>query len=213
MSAWLSERWRTPWAQLWLGSTLIFAAILLSRSVPAFGPLRPYVAPVLMLYLPLWLDRRDTPLGWGLPSRRGAVEGLVSLLVILGGFWLVTRFWLWGPWGVPAEGWWTRLGQESLFAALPEETFFRGWILLRLQAAMGGRGLGVGSLRITRANAWTALVFALVHLADTPDPARLSVFVPALWFGWLTLRSSSIWPAVVAHALSNLAMAAAQAGG
>jgi len=81
-----------------------------------------------------------------------------------------------------------------LLTVLPgvcEEVLFRGTLMsLLLQ-----RG------RVVSALLWQAVAFALTHvyvfkLAPT--------FLLGLALGWLTLRTRSIWPAILAHALHNL---------
>ena len=49
-----------------------------------------------------------------------------------------------------------------------------------------------------------AALFALVHLATEPHPAKLAVFFPGLLFGWLRAWRGGIGAAIVFHALSNV---------
>jgi len=87
--------------------------------------------------------------------------------------------------------------------AIPEELFFRGYLMGRLDerwppvrrllGAPIGRGLIVSSV-----------LFALGHVAVVPNPQRLAVFFPALVFGWMRARTGSIVPGAVFHALCNL---------
>ena len=85
--------------------------------------------------------------------------------------------------------------------ALCEELLFRGFVQAGVmrQVASRGAGLAIG-----------ALLFAVFHL----DPWRFTgVFVLGLFFGWLRLRSGSLWPGVVAHAVNNaLSIGLARAG-
>ncbi len=96
-------------------------------------------------------------------------------------------------------------GQALLIAVLVgvlpafcEELFFRGLILRRLArnwTAFQAIGL-------------TSVVFALTHV----DPQHAIFVLPlGLWFGWLCWATGSVWPAIAAHMLNNLAaMALAQ---
>jgi membrane protease YdiL (CAAX protease family) len=209
----LSVRLADPLVRLIGGTAIVFAAIAASGQIAALAAVRPYLAPVLLLYLPLFVDGRDADIGWRLGPVRGWLAGLLSGVVILGAFYLVTRHVLWGPWGWPADGFGRRLAVELLFAAIPEETFYRGWLLPQLDRRFGGRGLGPAGWRITYGNLVVAAVFASLHLADAGDPARLATFFPGLWFGWAAQRAGyGIGPAVALHALSNVAMAMALAG-
>lgn len=86
--------------------------------------------------------------------------------------------------------------ETLIFAALPEEWFFRGWLLDRL-----GRN--------TRANVVVSVLFAVLHgLARNWTNAAL-VFVPSLFFGWLYLRTRDLPLVVLVHALGNTVVAVA----
>lgn len=202
-----------PLVRLIGGTAIVFAAVAVSGQVGALSGVRPYLAPILLLYLPLVVDGRHADIGWRIGPVRGWLAAAVSALLILGGFYMVTRHVLWGGWGLPGEGLARRLAVEVLFAAIPEETFYRGWLLPQLDRRFGGRGFGPARLRITVGNLVVAGVFALLHLADAGNPARLSTFLPGIWFGWAAQQAGyGIGPAVALHALSNVAMAMALAG-
>ncbi|HET9597152.1 MAG TPA: type II CAAX endopeptidase family protein [Anaeromyxobacteraceae bacterium] len=71
-----------------------------------------------------------------------------------------------------------------------EEVAFRGWLLTALRTR----------LRTGAALAFSGLLFALMHL----DPVRFPALVAlGIAFAWLTWRSGSLWPAVVAHGTNN----------
>ncbi|KAF1008497.1 MAG: hypothetical protein GAK28_00918 [Luteibacter sp.] len=82
-----------------------------------------------------------------------------------------------------------------LVGPLVEETLFRGALLAVLRHRLGdGWTIGI-----------SATIFGLVHL---PDLAWLWYAVPNLALiglicAWLRVRSGSIWPAFVAHAVNN----------
>ncbi len=84
--------------------------------------------------------------------------------------------------------------ETLIFAALPEEWFFRGWLLDRF----GRNG---------RANLLVSVLFALLHgLARNWTNAAL-VFVPSLFFGWLYLRTRDLPLVILVHALGNALVA------
>ncbi|MFH0901735.1 MAG: type II CAAX endopeptidase family protein [Pseudomonadota bacterium] len=87
--------------------------------------------------------------------------------------------------------------------ALPEELFFRGYVLGRLEQAMppSRRWLGGG---IGIALFFSAALFAAGHLLVDLDPRRLAVFFPGLLFGWMRSATKSILAGTLAHACSNL---------
>lgn len=92
---------------------------------------------------------------------------------------------------------------DQLFVvALPEELFYRGYLQTRLRDAwpQGRRFLGV---RLGPAFWLTAVLFALGHLAIF-QAWRLSVFFPALLFGWMRERTGTVLGAALFHAASNL---------
>ncbi len=92
---------------------------------------------------------------------------------------------------------------QLVIIALPEESFYRGYLQTRLDdvwsprlrvfGAEVGPGLVVGSV-----------IFALGHVATIHAPARLAVFFPSLVFGWLRARTGGIGASVVFHAACNV---------
>jgi membrane protease YdiL (CAAX protease family) len=94
------------------------------------------------------------------------------------------------------------LGQ-LLVIALPEEAFYRGYLMTALDDAWGTpwniAGAKVG------AGLWvSSALFAVGHLLTEPDPRRLAVFFPALLFGWLRARTGGIGAPMLFHALCNV---------
>ena len=94
---------------------------------------------------------------------------------------------------------------DQLFVvALPEEFFYRGYMQTRLRDAWPG-GRRVFGVRWGPAFWLTAVLFALGHLAIF-QVWRLSVFFPALLFGWMRERTGSVVGAALFHAAANLFM-------
>ena len=93
---------------------------------------------------------------------------------------------------------------QLIIVALPEESFFRGY----LQTALGDlekkrlRVLGVE----LAPGGWVlqAILFSAMHFLVEPHPARLAVFFPALLFGWTRAWRGGIGAALALHAMSNL---------
>lgn len=84
-----------------------------------------------------------------------------------------------------------------------EELFFRGYLFDRFEEA--SRQVFTGD-RITF---WvpvtaTAFLFGAAHVALDLDPARISVFFPALLFGWLRARTGSLVAPILSHATANV---------
>jgi membrane protease YdiL (CAAX protease family) len=92
---------------------------------------------------------------------------------------------------------------QLVVVAIPEELFFRGYLMSRLERrwppARKLLGAPVG---------WALLVssalFAVGHIVVVPNPQRLAVFFPALVFGWMRARTGSIAAGACFHALCNL---------
>jgi membrane protease YdiL (CAAX protease family) len=92
---------------------------------------------------------------------------------------------------------------QLVVVAIPEELFFRGYLMERLEQVW------VPTRRLFGAPVGLALVassalFALGHLLVIPNPQRLAVFFPALAFGWMRARTGSIAAGAVFHALCNV---------
>jgi membrane protease YdiL (CAAX protease family) len=94
------------------------------------------------------------------------------------------------------------LGQ-LLVIALPEEAFYRGYLMTALDDAWGtpwnvaGAKVGLGLIV-------SSALFAVGHVLTEPDAQRLAVFFPALVFGWLRARTGGIGAPLLFHALCNL---------
>lgn len=93
---------------------------------------------------------------------------------------------------------------QLLVVALPEEFFYRGFIQTRLRDAWP-QGKVVFGVRLGPAFFWTAVLFALGHLAIF-QVWRLSVFFPALLFGWMREKTGTVMGAALVHGVANLLM-------
>ncbi len=98
---------------------------------------------------------------------------------------------------------WLHVLDQLLVVALPEEFFYRGYLQTRLRHAWGrGRFLLLG-VPVGAAFWLTQALFAVGHLGEF-HPWRLSVFLPAILFGWLRERTGSIGAGIIVHAFCNL---------
>jgi hypothetical protein len=92
---------------------------------------------------------------------------------------------------------------QLIVIAIPEELFFRGYLLSRLEERWPSRrrllGAPVGVALVA-----SSALFALGHVLVVPNPQRLAVFFPALIFGWMRARTGSIAAGAAFHALCNL---------
>jgi membrane protease YdiL (CAAX protease family) len=92
---------------------------------------------------------------------------------------------------------------QVVIAAIPEEVFFRGYVLGRLEEVLPPRrrlwGGGLGWALVI-----SSALFAVSHLAADPDPRRLATFFPGLLFGWMRSATGSIAAGAAVHAAANL---------
>jgi membrane protease YdiL (CAAX protease family) len=92
---------------------------------------------------------------------------------------------------------------QLVVVAIPEELFFRGYLMERLERVwpptrrLFGAKVGVALVA-------SSALFALGHLLVIPNPQRLAVFFPALVFGWMRARTGSIAAGATFHALCNV---------
>jgi uncharacterized protein len=92
---------------------------------------------------------------------------------------------------------------QMIVVALPEELFFRGFLLGLLEKRfppkrrLAGGGIGLALVL-------SALAFALIHLPKDGDPRALATFFPGLLFGWMRSATGSILAPTLLHGSSNI---------
>jgi hypothetical protein len=98
-----------------------------------------------------------------------------------------------------------------IVVALPEEFFYRAYLMGRLDDIFKGRirllGVNVGWALLIQ-----AALFALGHFVVDFNPSRLGVFFPALAFGWLRAKRNTIVAPILFHTASNIFMEIFRAG-
>jgi membrane protease YdiL (CAAX protease family) len=90
-----------------------------------------------------------------------------------------------------------------IVVGIPEELFFRGYLMDRLEQVWPPTRSLFGA-KVGWALVVSSALFAVSHVAVIPNPLRLAVCFPALLFGWMRARTGSIAAAAVFHALCNL---------
>lgn len=93
---------------------------------------------------------------------------------------------------------------QLVVVAIPEEVFFRGYLMERLERVWPPTKNLFGA-KVGWALVVSSALFALGHLLVIPNPQRLAVFFPALVFGWMRARTGSIAAGAAFHALCNVA--------
>lgn len=85
----------------------------------------------------------------------------------------------------------TFLFATLIFAALPEEWFFRAYLMERI-----GNGM--------KANVIASICFSALHAITLNWVSSLLVFIPSLLFGWIYQKQRNIVTVVLIHSVSNL---------
>jgi membrane protease YdiL (CAAX protease family) len=92
---------------------------------------------------------------------------------------------------------------QLVVVALPEELFFRGFLLGLLEQRFPPKrrilGGGIGLALVL-----SALAFGLIHLPKDGDPRALATMFPGLLFGWMRSATGSILASTLTHAGSNI---------
>lgn len=96
------------------------------------------------------------------------------------------------------------MSATHIFAvALPEETFYRGYLQPRLASKWPPKRRVFG-VYIGRAALVSTALFALGHILGEWNPLRLGPFLPGLLFAWQRNVSRSVLGAVAFHAMCNI---------
>ncbi len=95
------------------------------------------------------------------------------------------------------------LAIQLLLVAFPEELFYRGYLLNRMEKIFPQQ-FSIFGIPLTIGNIITSALFALTHLLIGFNPQRLGVFFPSLIFGIIKSRSGTLLGAVVFHASANI---------
>lgn len=211
----------------------VAALVRIDVTLPAVGHLGSALVSVLFLYVPMYvLGRRKQDLyEYGFraePLRRGLVTAAAAIAIIFPIF-VVGYFVFYEvachskllahlvPRGMcahygglralhaPELSW--SLAEfclvQMLVVALPEELFFRGFLLGLLEKRFPPKrrilGGGVGWALIL-----SSLAFAIIHIPKDGDPRVLATFFPGLLFGWMRSATGSILASTITHGASNI---------
>ncbi len=147
----------------------------------------------LMLFLPL-LDKSWTRPGLNLKSFTFVCWGMIA---VTGGALLLFN-----------QNYTMAAINTLAFAALPEEWFFRAYLMTQLNKVNTGPfflkfKINNSQSSFLLTNIITAVLFALLH---TPGQGwfGLMIFFPSLFYGWVYQRSQDIVLVVLLHGLSNI---------
>lgn len=214
-------------------AVLVTFLVRIDVTLPAIGHLGSALVAVLFLYVPVFVAWRRTEdlYDYGFhaaPVKRGLVTAGVAIGAIFPVFALgyfafyeiacnsdllshlvphnmCTRYG--GLAGLHAPQLTSKLAEfcavQLVVVALPEELFFRGFLLGLLEQRFPPKrrilGGGVGLALVI-----SAAMFALIHLPKDGDPRALATFFPGLLFGWMRSATGSIMASTLTHAGSNI---------
>lgn len=198
---------------------VVFTLVRIDEAISLAGTLHAAVGLVFVFLPVVVLDRRGKPYArYGLRfSPREAPRDLVwfagaaaicfvPISIAAPPFWeaafdLPTLEWSFAwPRGYPEVAL-----SHLLVVAVPEEFFYRGYVMGRLDDIFPGR-IDLLGARVGVSLPLQAALFAVGHFLIDLNPARLAVFFPALAFGWLRARRGTIAAGVLFHAASNIFM-------
>lgn len=203
--------------EVWVASVGILLVLGLLKHaqgvVPVLGDHAGTLAAGLQLYLPLLLIGRfgisRASLGWTLAHWPKDLRLALALcLATVIPFAIGHHFWqtmvMGRAFGLawPPEFAYSILVQ-IVVVALPEELFFRGYLLQRMTAIWPAKN-HVFKTPMGKAVILSSLVFALAHFVGEYRIDRLATFFPGLVFAYLRLRTGRMLGPVCYHAFCNL---------
>ena len=178
-----------PYVHLVVAAIFLFTALRLTRDDPAH-----YGVALAGLLEPASDDRSAGPLGLfdlaratrrALPSALRELGVALAVAAVVFPLYAIGYRWWTGPesfsLGLPPELASLVLAQ-LVVVALPEEAFFRGYLQTSLGDAETRRARILGVELAPGAWVLQAALFAIIHFAVEPNPARLAVFFPGLLF-------------------------------
>ena len=214
-------------------AVLVAVLVHVNVTLPGIGHLGSALVAVIFLYVPMLVGkwRSEDLVDYGFvaaPIGRGLITAGVSMLVIFPifvlGYFFFYELACHSAWfgHVAPVGMCARYGGvagthaphldgkflefcavQFVVVALPEELFFRGFLLKLLEQRFPPKrrllGGGIGWALIL-----SAAAFAIIHLPKDGDPRALATFFPGLLFGWMRSRTGSILASTTTHAGSNI---------
>jgi membrane protease YdiL (CAAX protease family) len=163
--------------------------------------------------IPAWVGKREFPrLGLDPEHLRSAIPlicrtGIVTFPPVFLGLWLLMLMHLPIPLRPPAsatQNWLTWLLYQSLYVAVAEEVFFRGYVQANTASLLGQAAWLSGPWQQRVAILVSAACFALAHVVIHGQIISLLVFLPGLVLAWLFVRTRSLLAPILFHGLANV---------
>jgi membrane protease YdiL (CAAX protease family) len=92
---------------------------------------------------------------------------------------------------------------QALVIALPEEAFYRGYLMTALDD-LWGRPWTIAKAKLGWGWIVSSALFAVGHALTITNVERLAVFFPALLFGWLRARTRGVGASALFHVFCNV---------
>lgn len=92
---------------------------------------------------------------------------------------------------------------QALVIALPEEAFYRGYLMTALDD-LWGTPWTIAKAKLGWGWIVSSAIFAVGHALTITNVERLAVFFPALLFGWLRARTRGVGAPAMFHVLCNV---------
>ena len=196
---------------LWIYTGGLVLVFVLHRILPSKHWLW-ILVPAYFLYLPLFAKENLTELGLRYKEWKGGLKDFIitSLIVFppfAVGFKYFSIYFLGRPFVPGFSGNVANmiLG-EIFYVGLPEEFFYRGYIQGVLRKYVDKKRIMLFGCPLTMSILITSILFAIGHFVIDFNPARFSVFFPALLFGCLKERRNDLTASTLFHATSNIVM-------
>ena len=100
---------------------------------------------------------------------------------------------------------------QALVIALPEEAFYRGYLMTALDD-LWGTPWTIAKAKLGWGWVVSSAVFAVGHALTITNVERLAVFFPALLFGWLRARTRGVGAPALFHVLCNVLASTVERG-
>lgn len=186
-----------------------------TQGLPFLFQYRSLIFAAILLYVPLYIGHRHRNYLVFVETRPRHILKSVGIFllwacIIFPPYALLVHLWAKVVWGArifqvaPLPSWNLVLTQ-LLVVALPEETFFRGYMQTRMQHILKPRWTIFGA-RLGWGWVLTCVTFALAHSLIQYQWWHFSIFFPSLVFGYLREKTGGLVAPILFHATSNLFM-------
>jgi len=221
------SRWNSPRAiateqiTLWLLTLVLIRAVVMLNQAGVHEIVLALV-PVLFMYMPVLACNLRGADSWSYPLALPAfndktpwVEALKLNAILIGvivvPFVVIYHFWQTLVFGHEFEGTLPSqplmlIGYHLFFVAIPEEMFYRGYMMSRFDELFTPRWRVFGTL-VGPGLLVTCVLFAFGHSIVQVQWWHFAIIVPSLAFGWLRARTDNIIAGAMFHAWCNITVA------